>query len=72
MKVGTIIAITGALLAMILAFANLGMYLIWQPNKDWVVFVLLMAIAAGVGALPGLVIGWLRNKGGSGRNDPPT
>lgn len=59
MKLGTVIAIVGSFLAMVFAFANLGMYLLFGPQPERFIFALLMIIAAGIGALPGLVIGWL-------------
>lgn len=62
MKLSTIIAIIGALVTMVFVFANLGMYLIGGASHDWTVFLLLMLIASAVGALPGLIIGWLTGK----------
>ena len=63
MKLSTIIAISGALVAMVFAFANLGMYLIAGASPNWAVFLVLMLIAVAVGALPGLMIGWLTGRG---------
>jgi len=63
MKLSTSIAIIGALVVMMFAFANLGMYLIGGVSPDWAVFLLMILIAGAVGALPGLIIGWLTNKG---------
>ncbi len=54
MNLGTILAAIGAIITMIFAFANLGMYLV--GSRDWGAFALLMVIAAGIGALPGLLI----------------
>jgi hypothetical protein len=65
---GTVVAIVGSLLAMVFAFANLGMYFFFGPQPNYVAFILLMTIAAGVGALPGLVIGWMTG----GNQKPPT
>jgi ABC-type branched-subunit amino acid transport system permease subunit len=61
MKLSTIIAIIGAFVAMVFAFENLGQYLIGSSN--WYVFWLLMLIACAVGALPGLIIGWITGDG---------
>ncbi len=62
MKLSTIIAVIGALVTMVFAFANLGMYLIGGASPDSTVFLLLMLIAGAFGALPGLIIGWLTGK----------
>ena len=60
MKLSTIIAIIGACVAMVLAFENLGQYLI--GSSGWA-FLLLMLMACAVGALPGLMIGWITGDG---------
>ncbi len=62
MKSSTIIAIIGALVAMVFAFANLGIYLIGGAIPGRAAFLLLMLIAGAVGALPGLIVGWLTGK----------
>jgi hypothetical protein len=54
MKMGITVTLLGILFALVMAFENLGMYLIGAG--DWLVFILVMAIAAGIGALPGLLI----------------
>jgi hypothetical protein len=59
MKVSTIIAILGSFVVMVLAFANLGQYLIFGASPARIAFLLLMLIAGAVGALPGLMIGLL-------------
>lgn len=56
MKLGTVIAIIGALLAMIFAFANVGQYLTGTRDRGWLACILLLALAAIVGSLPGLII----------------
>lgn len=69
MKLGAVAAIVGSLIAMLFAFANLGMYLIGGAQPDWLAFILLMTIAAGVGAFPGMLIDWLA---GGNQKKPPT
>ncbi len=72
MKLYKITAIVGALVAMVFAFANLGMYLIGGSDPNWTVFLLLMLIASAVGALPGLTIGWLTGKGNDDDENVPS
>ena len=62
MKVSTIIAILGSFVVMVLAFANLGQYLIFGVSPAWTAFLLLMLIAGAVGALPGLMITLMTGK----------
>ena len=60
MKLSTIIAISGALVAMVFAFANLGMYLIAGASPNWRQAIYVQPYVA---ALPGLMIGWLTGRG---------
>jgi ABC-type xylose transport system permease subunit len=57
MKAGHVIAFVGGLVAVVFAFANLGQYL--YGGRDYVALTILLLLAALMGALPGIIIGWL-------------
>jgi len=56
MKLSIAIAIVGSLVAVVFAYANIGMFLSGPDNASSTALVILLALAALVGAFPGLAM----------------